>query len=430
MRTSPAGLVTHRTTVAPVKIPMPQVGALGDGDAARLPVADQPVERPGRPPPVVGPDRTGGTRGSHPRQPTHPRAPPGRVGAPHWRPPRVAPRTLAAMRATSIGHAGVLVETRAGSILCDPWFVPRLPRRRGSRSPATTNSPTTCGPASRLADFLYVSHLHGDHHDEPWLRSHLRRDIPVLLPGFPPPRSSSGPWPPSASPSSVRTVDTEELEIAPGLTVAIHIEVVDHRRPRRRTPPWWCRTASRSWSTRTTAGPTTWASSPATGRSISSSSSSPAPSGTRWSTRCPDAEKARLCRAKVESQFSRAMRYVEKVGARYVVPSAGPPCFLDPRPLRPQRPSTAPRPRSSRTRPSSWPAWRPAATRGCSTSRARPWRSPPPGSRSPIPCPRTRWRRSSRTRAPTCAATRPTGRRGWPTSRPGGTPPPPTCSPR
>ena len=28
------------------------------------------------------------------------------------------------MRATSIGHAGILIETAAGSILCDPWFVP------------------------------------------------------------------------------------------------------------------------------------------------------------------------------------------------------------------------------------------------------------------------------------------------------------------
>ena len=36
-----------------------------------------------------------------------------------------------------------------------------------------------------------------------------------------------------------------------------------------------------------------------------------------------------LCEAKVESQFARAMRYVEAIGARAVVPSAGPPVFLD-----------------------------------------------------------------------------------------------------
>ena len=35
------------------------------------------------------------------------------------------------------------------------------------------------------ADYLYVSHLHNDHWDAPWLREHLRRDIGVLLPGYP-----------------------------------------------------------------------------------------------------------------------------------------------------------------------------------------------------------------------------------------------------
>jgi hypothetical protein len=42
-------------------------------------------------------------------------------------------------------------------------------------------------------------------------------------------------------------------------------------------------------------------------------------------------EKMReLVDAKVDSQFTRAMRYVEAVDARAVVPSAGPPAFLDP----------------------------------------------------------------------------------------------------
>jgi UDP-MurNAc hydroxylase len=36
-----------------------------------------------------------------------------------------------------------------------------------------------------------------------------------------------------------------------------------------------------------------------------------------------------LAASKVESQFARSIRYVEAIGARVVVPSAGPPCFLD-----------------------------------------------------------------------------------------------------
>jgi UDP-MurNAc hydroxylase len=43
----------------------------------------------------------------------------------------------------------------------------------------------------------------------------------------------------------------------------------------------------------------------------------------------PREELLRLARAKVESQFARALKYVEVIGARAVVPSAGPPCFLD-----------------------------------------------------------------------------------------------------
>ena len=36
-----------------------------------------------------------------------------------------------------------------------------------------------------------------------------------------------------------------------------------------------------------------------------------------------------LVDAKVDSQLTRAMRYVESIDARAIVPSAGPPCFLD-----------------------------------------------------------------------------------------------------
>ncbi len=88
------------------------------------------------------------------------------------------------MRATSIGHAGILIETAAGSILCDPWFVPAF---FGSWFVFPRNDQLDDDLLDRIehADFLYVTHLHADHHDEPWLRTHLRRDIPILLPGYP-----------------------------------------------------------------------------------------------------------------------------------------------------------------------------------------------------------------------------------------------------
>jgi UDP-MurNAc hydroxylase len=173
-----------------------------------------------------------------------------------------------------------------------------------------------------------VSHLHGDHHDEAWLREHLRRDIPILLPGFPT-REQQRTLAALGFTEFIRTVDTAETEIAPGLTVAIHIEssitdgpggdsalvvmaddaiVVDQND---------CRTTDLGQLR--SHGPVDlhWLQF----------------SGAIWYPmvyEMDDASKKAACDAKVASQFARAMRYVEKIGARAVVPSAGPPCFLDP----------------------------------------------------------------------------------------------------
>ena len=88
------------------------------------------------------------------------------------------------MRATSIGHAGILIETAHGSILCDPWFVPAF---FGSWFVFPRNDQLSDELRDKIEhpDFLYVSHLHGDHLDEPFLAGHVSRDTTVLVPGFP-----------------------------------------------------------------------------------------------------------------------------------------------------------------------------------------------------------------------------------------------------
>ncbi len=230
------------------------------------------------------------------------------------------------MRATSIGHAGMLVETDGGSILCDPWFVPAF---FGSWFPFPRNDQLSDDLLERIehADFLYVSHLHGDHHDEPWLREHLRRDIPILLPGYPT-REQQRTLAALGFTEFVRTVDTEELELTPGLRVAIHVEtsitdgpggdsalvvmddesiLVDQND---------CRTTDLGQLRAHGPVDLHWLQF----------------SGAIWYPmvyELPPDRMRQLCDAKVESQFARAMRYVEKIDARYVVPSAGPPCFLD-----------------------------------------------------------------------------------------------------
>ncbi|NND75912.1 MAG: Rieske 2Fe-2S domain-containing protein [Ilumatobacter sp.] len=231
------------------------------------------------------------------------------------------------MKATSIGHAGILVETDAGSILCDPWFVPAF---FGSWFPFPRNDQLDDDLLARIeaADFLYVSHLHGDHHDHPWLEAHLRRDIPILLPDFPT-REQRRTLQSHGFTEFVQTTDTEELEIAPGLRVAIHIEssitdgpggdsalvvmhgdtiLVDQND---------CRT--NDLGQLAAHGPVDlhWLQF----------------SGAIWYPMVYDIAteaKRAQCDAKVAAQFARAMRYVEKIDAAAIVPSAGPPCFLDP----------------------------------------------------------------------------------------------------
>ncbi len=231
------------------------------------------------------------------------------------------------MRVTSIGHAGMLVETSAGSILCDPWFEPAF---FGSWFVFPRNDQLSDDLRDRIenADFLYISHLHGDHHDEPWLRDHLRRDIPILLPGFPT-REQQRTLTRLGFRNFIRTADTMEHEIAPGLKVAIHIEssitdgpggdsalvvmaddqIVVNQNDCRTTDLGQLRSH----------GPVDlhWLQF----------------SGAIWYPMVYEMEpeaKLAACRAKVDAQFARAMRYVEKIGGTAIVPSAGPPAFLDP----------------------------------------------------------------------------------------------------
>ena len=236
-------------------------------------------------------------------------------------------RTLGFMRATSIGHAGILIETDAGSIVCDPWFVPAF---FGSWFVFPRNDQLSDDLLERIenADYLYISHLHGDHHDEPWLRKHLRRDIPILLPGFPT-REQQRTLTDLGFTEFIRTVDQEEMELAPGLTVAIHVEtsitdgpggdsalvVMDGESILVNQND--CRTTDLGQMR--SHGPVDlhWLQF----------------SGAIWYPmvyEMPADKVHELCVAKVEAQFARAMRYVEKIDARAIVPSAGPPAFLDP----------------------------------------------------------------------------------------------------
>ncbi|MEU0543390.1 Rieske 2Fe-2S domain-containing protein [Nocardia sp. NPDC005978] len=85
------------------------------------------------------------------------------------------------MKITVLGHAGLLVETSAGRILCDPWFNPAF---YGSWVPFPDNTKIDQS-ALCDAEYLYISHLHHDHFDSTWLRTRMSKDTTVLLPDYP-----------------------------------------------------------------------------------------------------------------------------------------------------------------------------------------------------------------------------------------------------
>jgi UDP-MurNAc hydroxylase len=87
------------------------------------------------------------------------------------------------VQVTNVGHAGFRIDTAAGSILCDPWVNPAY---FASWFPFPDNSALDWD-ALGDCDYLYVSHLHKDHFDPVNLRDHVNKDAVVLLPDFPVP---------------------------------------------------------------------------------------------------------------------------------------------------------------------------------------------------------------------------------------------------
>jgi UDP-MurNAc hydroxylase len=230
------------------------------------------------------------------------------------------------MDITSIGHAGFLIRTEHGTVLCDPWFIPAF---FGSWFPFPRNDhlPADVMAGVEQPDVLYVSHLHGDHYDEAFLSEHVSRDATVVLPAFPTDELER---------HLRRLGFTHFVQTEPGvpvtiggLTLTIHVEtsltdgpggdsalVVDDGEVRLLDQN----------DCRLNDFDAVLADGPIDVHCLQYS-------GAIWYPMVydlPDDELRRLAAAKVEAQFARAERCVTAVGARVVIPSAGPPCFLDP----------------------------------------------------------------------------------------------------
>ena len=231
------------------------------------------------------------------------------------------------MQAISLGHAGILIRTRGITIVCDPWFVPAFfgswfvfPRNDQLPDDIMHD---VCNP-----DFLYISHLHGDHFDASFLAERMNKNTTVLLPDFPT-REMEREFNKLGFRKFVRTVNGTEQQIAPNVSIAIHAETSITDGPggdsalvvsdgdSRLVNQNDCRTNDLTALLQHGPVDLHWLQF----------------SGAIWYPmvyEMPEAEKKKLCIDKVDAQFSRAQRYVESIHATTVVPSAGPPCFLDP----------------------------------------------------------------------------------------------------
>jgi UDP-MurNAc hydroxylase len=225
---------------------------------------------------------------------------------------------------TATGHAGLLVETIGGSVLCDPWFVPAF---HGSWFVFPRNDGLDTTELAR-PDYLYVSHLHGDHFDAPFLQERLDKSTPVLLADFPTPELEDA-LRALGFEHFVRCPNGDRVELGNGLDVTIFTATAPSDGP---------------------IGDSAILIGDPTGRVLDQNDCRPnhpediaaqGPidlhflqySGAMWWPvvyDLPPEAKSRHAAAKRDNQMQRALGYAKAIEAHVVVPSAGPPCFLDP----------------------------------------------------------------------------------------------------
>lgn len=223
---------------------------------------------------------------------------------------------------TCLGHAGLYISTRHGTILCDPW---RNPAYFASWFVFPDNSDLDWDRYGAV-DYLYVSHLHRDHFDPAVLSKHVSRDTTVLLPDFP-----------------VRDL-RDALELL-GFTRFIVLPSCET------VVLGGLRLMMQALESPADGplGDSALAIDDGTARILNQNDARPVDlagllsfgsydvhllqySGANWwpwSYELPLSSQRHLGAAKRANSLHRAARYVEAVGARYVVPFAGPPCFLD-----------------------------------------------------------------------------------------------------
>lgn len=226
------------------------------------------------------------------------------------------------MKITFLGQAGLFIETSHGSILCDPWFNPAY---FASWFPFPSNEAIDQAKIG-APTYLYISHLHHDHFDSEFLREHVSKEATVLLPDYPldhmehmlrdlgfinllkmkngTPIEFEG----LRMTILAMTAPTDGVMGDSGLIVddgETRIFNQGDSKPR-------------NLDTLKSFGPY--------------DAHFLQYSGAIWYPmvyKLPEKAKQALGRKKRINQMARALRYARQIGASFVIPSSGPPCFLD-----------------------------------------------------------------------------------------------------
>jgi UDP-MurNAc hydroxylase len=222
----------------------------------------------------------------------------------------------------SLGQAGLYIETRQGSILCDPWFNPAY---LASWFPFPSNEAIDLQKIGR-PDYLYISHLHYDHFDVQFLREHVWKEATVLLPDYPLDHMRRALRELGFS-RFIQTKNCKPLEVD-GLRFVIACMVaptdgaigdsgliVDDGETR-----IFDQNDSKPIDLETLA-----AFGPYDAHFLQYSGATWYPMVYEW----PEKAKQAFGRKKRANQMMRALRYARQIDASFVIPSAGPPCFLD-----------------------------------------------------------------------------------------------------
>jgi UDP-MurNAc hydroxylase len=226
------------------------------------------------------------------------------------------------VRITVLGHAGLFIETDQGTILCDPWFNPAY---FGSWFPFPSNEEIELDAIAR-PDYLYLSHLHHDHFDATFLRDHVDKQATVLLPEFPL-EDMEQELAELGFTRFLRTKNCEPVSLG-DLTIAIPAVMSPADGPLGDSSLIVDDGEVRIYNQndcRPIELDPLLALGPFDGHFIQYSGATWYPFVYHYSPSTMDA----LGRRKRANGMSRALRYAHEIDARFLFPSAGPPCFLD-----------------------------------------------------------------------------------------------------